>query len=64
MELGYIEDDSDASARDRSIRLTETGRQILSKGRPLWASAQAEIDRKIGKEKADELTQLIQKLLD
>lgn len=59
---GLICDVSEAGTRSRKLHLTEDGRKIVVKAKPLWVQAQNEIERKIGKENAAVLLQLSEKL--
>jgi len=59
-----ISDNSTTGQRNRSLQLTEMGKQTIEQGLPLWESAQAEIERRIGKEKVKELLEVLALLID
>jgi len=63
LEKGLIADNSAAGQRNRALQLTEMGKQTMEQGLPLWESAQAEIERRIGKEKVKELYEIIATLM-
>lgn len=62
MERSFISDISEPGTRRRKLHLTEEGRKIVAKAKPLWTQAQNEIERRIGKEQAAVLLQLSEKL--
>ena len=45
-----IEDISEISERNKKVRLTEKGKDVLNSAIPLWEKAQKDIENKIGKE--------------
>ncbi|MDO4168325.1 MAG: MarR family winged helix-turn-helix transcriptional regulator [Lachnospiraceae bacterium] len=61
-DRGLISDISEPGTRRRKLHLTEEGRKIVTKAKPLWVRAQNEIEQRIGKENAAVLLQLSEKL--
>lgn len=59
-----IEDISETSQRNRQIKITQKGKEILEKGKPLWKQAQKEIEDKIGKDNILVLSEIFSKLID
>ena len=58
---GFVQDTSAASRR-RALVLTEEGRRVLDAAMPLWQEAQAEVERRLGKECAQWLYVLNERL--
>lgn len=56
---GLIEDTSAIGQRNRVLQLTMLGEQTVKQGLPLWAEAQDEVERRIGKEKIAELYEIL-----
>ena len=59
-----IEDISETTQRNRQIKITQKGKEILEKGKPLWKQAQKEIEDKIGKDNILVLSEIFSKLID
>lgn len=59
-----IEDISETTQRNRQIKITQKGKEILEKGKPLWNQAQKEIEDKIGKDNILVLSEIFSKLID
>lgn len=63
-KMGYIEDISEKGQRNRQLQVTKTGQQILQQGELLWGKAQSELEQKVGKEKLEQLSELLSMLID
>lgn len=63
LDRGLIFDNSTACQRNRSLQLTQAGKKTIEQGLPLWESAQAEIENRIGKENINELCETLAILL-
>ena len=61
-EKKYILDRAQEGKRDRKLVLSEQGERLLRKATPAWQAAQREIEEKIGKEDADVIMRVIEKL--
>lgn len=59
-----IEDISEINQRNRQIKITQKGKEVLEKGKPLWKQAQKEIEDKIGKDNILVLSEIFSKLID
>ena len=59
-----IEDISEINQRNRQIKITQKGKEVLEKGKPLWKQAQKEIEDKIGKDNILVLSEIFLKLID
>ncbi len=59
-----IEDISETNQRNRQIKITQKGKEVLEKGKPLWKQAQKEIEDKIGKDNILILSEIFSKLID
>lgn len=59
-----IEDISETNQRNRQIKITQKGKEVLEKGKPLWKQAQKEIEDKIGKDNILVLSEIFSKLID
>ncbi len=59
---GFVSDISEPGTRSRKMHLTKTGQEIVVQAKPLWLQAQKEIEKKLGKENADFLLQLPERL--
>lgn len=59
-----IEDISETTQRNRQIKITQKGKEVLEKGKPLWKQAQKEIEDKIGKDNILVLSEIFSKLID
>lgn len=59
-----IEDISETTQRNRQIKITQKGKEVLAKGKPLWKQAQKEIEDKIGKDNILVLSEIFSKLID
>ena len=59
-----IEDISETTQRNRQIKITLKGKEVLEKGKPLWKQAQKEIEDKIGKDDILVLSEIFSKLID
>lgn len=62
MARGLIEDVSMPGRRERALRLTRQGEKLLAEGLPLWETAQAEIERRLGGDKTKELYDILGQL--
>ena len=63
-KLGYIEDMSEKGRRSRQLKVTEAGQHILNQGELLWRTAQAELEQKVGKEKLEQLSEILAQLVE
>jgi len=63
-KLGYIEDVSEKGRRSRQLKVTEAGQQILNQGELLWIKAQTELEQKVGKEKLEQLSEILEQLVE
>lgn len=63
LDRGLLEDCSEGG-RGRALRVTDDGRRLLERGRPLWESAQEKIAQKLGQENVQIFYDLLAKLLD
>jgi DNA-binding MarR family transcriptional regulator len=63
-KLGYIEDVSEKGRRSRQLKVTEAGQQILNQGELLWRKTQEEMEQKIGKEKLQQLLEILARLVE
>lgn len=61
-QKGYIEDLSSESSRNRQIRLTASGLDIIEKSKPLWQKAQHHLEDTIGIENIAILLDLLKEL--
>ena len=59
-----IEDISEINQRNRQIKITQKGKEVLEKGKPPWKQAQKEIEDKIGKDNILVLSEIFSKLID
>ena len=59
-----IEDISETTQRNRQIKITQKGKEVLAKGKPLWKQAQKEIEDKIGKDNILVLSEIFSRLID
>lgn len=59
-----IEDISETNQRNRQIKITQKGKEVLEKGKPFWKQAQKEIEDKIGKDNILILSEIFSKLID
>lgn len=59
-----IEDISETTQRNRQIKITQKGKEVLEKGKPLWKQVQKEIEDKIGKDNILVLSEIFSKLID
>ncbi|HNR04565.1 MAG TPA: MarR family winged helix-turn-helix transcriptional regulator [Bacillota bacterium] len=63
-KLKYIEDVSEKGRRSRLLKVTESGQQVLNQGEVLWRTAQAELEKKVGKEKLEQLSEILSQLVE
>lgn len=63
-DKGLIEDISQSNQRNRKIKITEKGKELLKEGKPLWNQAQKEMEDKIGKDNIKVLSEIFTKLID
>jgi len=63
-KMGYIEDISEANQRNRQLKVTKSGEQVLKQAELLWETAQTEVEQKIGKEKIAQLSEILSLILD
>lgn len=61
-EKGFIIDVAEKGARNRQLKLTDSGLEILKIARPLWLEAQNFIEQYLGKEDVNTLTALLSKI--
>lgn len=61
-ERGYITDIADMGARNRQLKLTDTGLKAVEAAEQLWNKAQGLIEEYLGKEDMDNLTRLLSKI--
>lgn len=59
---GFVSDISEPGTRSRKMHLTKKGKDIVVQAKPLWLQAQTEVEKKLGKENADFLLQLPERL--
>lgn len=62
--LGYIKDMSEKGQRNRQLQITKTGQQVLQQGEVLWRKAQSDLEQKVGKEKLEQLSEILSMLID
>lgn len=55
VESGWIESVPGADARQRCLRITDSGRAVIERAQPLWRVVQDEIDRGLGQDGIDAL---------
>lgn len=60
--MGLVEPGQGEDHRETNIRLTDTGRELLARGGPLWDKAQEEIEDKLGNDGVEQLQALLQAL--
>lgn len=58
-KMAYIQDISEANQRNRQLKVTKSGEQVLKQAVLLWETAQTEIEQKIGKEKIAQLSEIL-----
>lgn len=63
-KLGYIEDISEIGQRNRQLQVTQEGQQVLQRGEILWRKAQSELEQKVGKEKLEQLSEILELLVE
>ena len=63
-KLGYIEDVSEKGRRSRLLKVTGAGQQVLNQGEVLWRTAQAELEQKVGKETLEQLSEILEQLVE
>lgn len=61
---GLVADVSEPGERDRRLRLTNQGKTVIRKAKELWSESQREIERRIGKEDAAKLEEILLRLLE
>lgn len=61
---GWIKDLSDEGERKRNLCLTAEGEEIVKKGKVIWHQEQEEIERRLGKDGAEQLQELLEKLME
>lgn len=61
---GLIKDLSDEGERKRNLCLTAEGEEIVKKGKVIWHREQEEIERRLGKDGAEQLQELLEKLME
>lgn len=60
---GFIEEHPEVTdPRERAIRITEAGRLMVEKARPLWVQAQQQIEEHLGSAALQQLTSLVTSL--
>ena len=57
--MGLIEPAASDDHRETSVTLTDTGRDIVERGAPLWDKAQDEIEARLGDEGVEQLQALL-----
>lgn len=62
IKQGLIQDTSETGSRNRKLQLTGLGEETLKEGIPLWESAQAEIENRLGKENLQWLSEIVDRL--
>jgi len=60
--MGLVEPGQGEDHRETNIRLTDTGRELFTRGGPLWDKAQDEIEEKLGNNGVEQLQALLQAL--
>lgn len=63
-KAGHIEVQKGEDQRQRLVHLTETGQDVLAKSYPMWLEAQNKVWDHLGDEKAKQLLELSQKIVD
>lgn len=58
IDAGWAQTRRGTDARSQSVALTDTGRQVLTRARPAWRAAQAELSHLLGADLAQQLHQL------
>ena len=61
-ERGFIVDIAAKGTRNRQLKLTDKGKEVLEIAYPLWIEAQNSIQQYLGKEEMDTLTALLSKI--
>lgn len=61
---GWIKDLADEGERKRNLCLTSEGEEIVKKGKVIWHQEQEEIERRLGKDGAEQLQELLEKLME
>ena len=61
-ELGFIIDISEKGARNRELKLTDKGMEVLKVAAPLWVEAQNFMESYLGKEEVKTLNTLLSKI--
>lgn len=62
IDSGLIVDVSSAGQRDRILKVTEKGAEVISQCRILWMNAQKEVERRLGEEGVSTLRDLLERL--
>lgn len=62
LEAGYIEDLSPAGSRDRNLRISASGEDLLSQATPLWKKAQADMEQAFGEKHLQTFMKKLQQL--
>jgi len=63
-KMGYIEDISEEGQRNRQLKVTKSGGQVLNQAELFWQTAQSEVEQKIGKEKIKQLSEILSLIVD
>lgn len=61
-ERGFIKDDATKGTRNRQLKLTDRGLEILEAAEPLWLKAQNFIEQYLGKDDMNTLIVLLSKI--
>lgn len=62
LDRGLVRDTAGAGRRARSLELTEAGRDLIRQGMQPWEAAQAEVERRLGREQTAVLLDLLERL--
>lgn len=61
-ERNLVEDISDEGTRNRAMQLTEKGNAFFQEAHQLWEKAQSDLEGYLGKDEADKLTEILEKI--
>lgn len=59
---GFIVDEAQPGSRNRELTLSKDGQAIITEARKKWNEAQVDVEKALGKEDAEKLLELMEKL--
>lgn len=62
LDRGLVRDTAETGRRARQLELTEAGRDLIRQGMDAWKAAQAEVERRIGRDRLEILMDLLEQL--